>query len=480
MCGLPCGNVHGLLNHVQSNHGQCYVSLCNPETTVVSYKQFNQLFTKCLSCKICPPKGAKGSSCIFQSMAIFEEHCNKSHPWDTTSSNTEDIKCRLPGCTYISHGEVQFYQHLATNHRTVVIVCDSSGVPHLSYHVGGKGFNMGQRCSCLLCKRVFFTPGALREHITSHMRHNKKGSAKGKEELVHLLFKESTLQRLPDHVVNALKGNPLVMNKHYLQTRRPQIQYPERMIAQNLDQVLISSRRYSRGKKILTFNGSHRNNGTLDMWSSCVECENQLMVHMPPGICVLKRQPVVTLRRDALQNYMRSYAMVSNRPLPNWYRMWYRKNPQMVNMIPKKTVFCFNVSNQRVKQRQRKSAATVQKRKVQKVRARTATVRWTTNMYSPIWEKYCRNCYKLYDEVFVLREECIHKRFIIVSLVNVENSASSDNCRDNESSGAANEKLSNDSVNSCIKHENCDDIVDLISEDEDCSANAVTVNGTTV
>ena len=36
---------------------------------------------------------------------------------------------------------------------------------------------------------------------------------------------------------------------------------------------------------------------------------------------------------------------------------------------------------------------------------------------SPLWLKYCRKCYKLYD-VFVLLEMCVHKRFIIVSLVN--------------------------------------------------------------
>ena len=167
--------------------------------------------------------------------------------------------------------------------------------------------------------------------------------------------------------------------------------------------VRISLYRHSKGKETFIRGDSNggdttQNNDDDDM--PCQVCEKSLAVQMPHGLCVHERQPLVTLNRNELRKYMLDRMLSSNMPLPRWYRLyaessnWFmgwdtptykrgpKRNIRKANMNTTKTEFPKNVSDD-----------------------------------SPMWLKYCRKCYKLY-EVFVLLEMCVHKRFIIVSLVN--------------------------------------------------------------
>ena len=422
--------------------------------------------------------GGSGSSCIFPSLTSFEEHCNLHHPWIASTPNTDEIQCKVPGCTYISYGEVQYYAHFAANHRnTVKIIVKRNGVPYLSYRNGNVPANLGQRCPCLLCKRVFFTSSALRNHIIKYERHSNMDNQLNRCQMMT----EFMSQPLPDHIVDALKNNPVVFNKEHLHQKDVRLTTNQVSAINRItgipplrtNQVLLSPMRYSKGKKSLILKGLHHdNNGSLDRFSSCTICEYQLRVHMPPGICILKRQPIVTLRRDELQNYMMKYAFSSGAPIPHWYRKHVQKHWVIrekrrghelahVRMGRKKEEFPFMLLKPHVNpQFNQKRTTSAGSMKIPKFRRAT-----NLSDDSPVWLKYCRKCYKFY-EVFVLREECVHKRYIIVSLVNPgresdtykRKSTSNGICGDDETTLVANEI--DEPSRFCIKEEStlCDDV----------------------
>ena len=416
LCKLHFPSTDYLVSHLQSRHGDTiHVSLCNPETIAVTFSRQNLCFTLCIGCKVCANSSWSDENRVFASMEKFEEHCSLYHP---RASNTDDIKCQVPGCTYISYGEIRYYTHLADSHRNKIqIRIENSSRLRIYYeHKHSKPISLGERSECCMCRKVFFSQAQLQFHIVSH----EKRISSNHHSLACQIVKVLRNQPLPVNIAEALIENPIVANKERLKVRRDSIKYQgmtmsERFIAVRYSstvtdassRVRISLYRYSKGKETFIRGDSSAGDSTQnndddddDDDTPCQVCEKTLGVQMPAGLCVHERQPLVTLNKNELRKYMLDRMLSSNMPLPRWYRLYTESSNWFMG---------WNTPKYKREP----------KRNINKANRNTTKTKFSKNISdnSPIWLKYCRKCYKLY-EVFVLLEMCVHKRFIIVSLVN--------------------------------------------------------------
>ena len=435
MCKLHFPSTDYLVSHLQNRHGDViHVSLCNPETVAVTFSRQNLCFTLCIGCKVCANSSWNGENRVFASMEKFEEHCSLYHP---RTSNIDDIKCTIPGCTHTSYGEIQFYTHLAHSHRNKIqIRIEHPSRLRIYYDNGSKPIVLGERLECCMCRKVFFSRGQLQCHINS----NEKRASSNHHSLSSQIIKVLRNQPLPVNIAEALMENPVVVNKTRLQMRRDsrkdqETTQSERFFAirysstgsDAFGRVRISLCRYSRGRNTFIRSDSSGQDSTEnDEDVPCQVCEKALRVQLPHGLCVHERQPLVTLNRNELRKYMLNRMLTGDMPLPRWYRVYAEGSNWFMGWDtpartrgPKRnmTVTCSSRDDRfgLVLGRSQKT----HRRNISKTNRRTTKTKFPRNVSdnSPLWLKYCRKCYKLYD-VFVLLEMCVHKRFIIVSLVN--------------------------------------------------------------